>query len=53
MKHAILSLFVDGVAFGSADFNELLEELRFSDIVFYYWASYTVPTDPFDADAHT
>ena len=46
-------LVVGGVPFGSAGFNDLIEEMRFSDIVRYGGASYTVPTNPFSSDANT
>lgn len=46
-------LVVGGVPLGSAGFNDLLEEMRFSDVVRYSGTSYTEPTTPFNADANT
>ncbi len=46
-------LLVGGVPLGAAGFGGLIEEMRFSDIVQYSGASYTVPTIPFVSDANT
>ncbi len=46
-------LEVGGVKFGGAGFNDLIEEMRFSDSVRYSGTSYSVPTDPFSNDANT
>jgi len=46
-------LLIGGVPSGSAGFNGLIEEMRFSDVVRYSGVTYAEPTAPFVNDTNT
>jgi hypothetical protein len=53
IPNSFRDLEVGGVVGGSAGFYGYLEEIRLSSVVRYNGATYTVPTEPFIADADT